>query len=584
VTLLVPTLLSCRQIVGIHPAPPSGPASGCDDPAMIDDMEDGDGNICQTEASGKRHGSWVTLGDGSSGSTLEPAQERVFLPEEISGGRGPASHLAAHFHGSGFTEWGALLGFVLNDGHGLSLDLSRAGGITFFMKSNVAVSVNFRIPETVLPSLGGACADSPTALNCNNNFEFRISAPLKPDDWIEYKVPFSSLAQVVQGPPRNPRFGTATWNPNLVGVDFQVDPGAAFDVWIDDVAFYRCLLTDCVATCPDSAPQSCWAKGLSPAACWPVGTDCAKDLPTCSDPVAPSGCPANGDFPAGCGRTGTDCFTNRYFGVWAAGEDAWAVGSRGAIVHGTRTASSVVPKSGTTEDLLGVWASGPKDVWAVGLRGAVVRSTGIGTPWIASNSGTPRHLESVWGSRPADVWAVGAGGTIVHWDGSSWSPPPRGSSTTQDLFAVWGSAYDDVWAVGFGGAIVHWDGTSWSPSPSVTTELLLGVWGSASDDVWAVGHLGTIVHWNGIEWASGPVSMTNQVLHGVWGSAPDDVWIVGDGGVLLHGNGRTWSPWATGMSQSLQAIRGTGPHDVWAVGFGDAILHWDGSEWRDPRK
>jgi hypothetical protein len=573
--LIVPTLISCRQIVGIHPTP--APTPSCTDPLMIDDMEDGDGFICVRDGPNGRHGPWLIVGDGSSMSTVVPAQG-VFPPDPIVGGRGTSSRYAAHFAGSGFTDWGALMGFTLNDDRGSTYKAGAYGGITFWMKSNAAVSVNFRLPATT----PGACGDSASTLNCNNNFQFRVSAPPEPNDWAPYYVPFASSAQETRGHPRIPLFGDATWNADLlVKVEFDVGPGSAFDVWIDDVAFYYCVDSDCRPTCPASAPRSCAAKGLSPAACWPDATDCFA-IPTCTNSVAPIGCPANGAFPASCGAPGTDCSTVHHFGVWgSAANDVWAVGARGTIAHWTGSAWSIA-RSGTTEDLFGVWGSAANDVWAVGVRGTIVHWNGFA--WSPSKSDTASHLSGVWGNGLGDVWAVGAGGVIIHWDGVHWdgSASSEGvSGTTQDLFAVWGSGpQKDVWAVGGGGTIVHHQGSSWSAEDSGTTDPLIGVWGTAPDDVWAVGHLGTIVHRDGSQRWSRRTSGVTQTLHGMWGAGPKDLWIVGDN-VILHGDGDTWVPDQAGSEHAFQGVWGTGPGDIWAVSFANTVLHWDSTTWMD---
>ena len=72
-------------------------------------MEDGDASICALDG---RNGDWYTVGDGTS-SDLTPAR-LPFTPTMIPGGRG-TSQYAAHFTGSGFTDWGALMGFNLNN-------------------------------------------------------------------------------------------------------------------------------------------------------------------------------------------------------------------------------------------------------------------------------------------------------------------------------------------------------------------------------------------------------------------------------------------------------------------------------------
>src|SRR5262245_20898538 len=87
---------SCRQLAGIQALP-----KPCGDPLMIDDMEDGDAQICKTNG---RKGAWFGFGDGSNG-------EQTLTPNAtIEGGGRGASHSAVHFKGGGFTNWGAITG------------------------------------------------------------------------------------------------------------------------------------------------------------------------------------------------------------------------------------------------------------------------------------------------------------------------------------------------------------------------------------------------------------------------------------------------------------------------------------------
>ena len=119
----------------------STPTDGCADPQMIDDMEDNDRFICATSS---RTGAWFTVDDGTS-TNISPRGE--FTQSEIPGGRSASGH-AAHMTGFGFTAWGATMGFSLN-GEGTEAqphDASAAGGIRFWMKSNVPVYIEFPIP------------------------------------------------------------------------------------------------------------------------------------------------------------------------------------------------------------------------------------------------------------------------------------------------------------------------------------------------------------------------------------------------------------------------------------------------------
>ena len=265
----------CNAVFGIHEGTPRPP---CYDPGpsplLIDDMEDGVGDICNL---GERQGYWYTVGDGAEG-TLSPAQGATFTPAMIPGGRG-SSHYAARFTGSGFTGFGALMGFNL-DTAGLTTqpyNASSTGGITFWMKNNVPVSVNFLIPDTVVQAAGGNCVTSATDPNCNSHFSFQITAPNA--DWAHYFVPFKALVQQYGG--------TATWNPQqLLGFQFLVGAGAAFDVWVDDISFYYCSTAACVPTCTDPVfTLSCPAGANYPAACRAAGADCTAAAKWCADPL-----------------------------------------------------------------------------------------------------------------------------------------------------------------------------------------------------------------------------------------------------------------------------------------------------------
>jgi hypothetical protein len=269
----------CNAIFGIHEGAPrpicaDTEANGALEP-VIDDLEDGDRFIC---ASNGRNGTWYAYSDGTS-TDLTPKGD--FRPTLIDDKKRGTSRYAARLTGSGFTRFGAAMGFNFSerDLASQTFDASTVFGIKFWMKSTAPVRVNFTTPETVRSVIGGLCVDGPTEVNCDNPFGFQITAPSA--DWVEYEVPFTALQQLAGG--------SATWNPrSLLGVEFQVPPSVAFDVWVDDVRFYRCAFAACLPTCADPAfPLQCPLTGPGssdfPARCWPRGANCA----------APRGCSAS---------------------------------------------------------------------------------------------------------------------------------------------------------------------------------------------------------------------------------------------------------------------------------------------------
>jgi len=115
----------CNSLFGIHEGKPR---TICDDKNLaeppIDDMEDGDGFICALNG---WNGHWYTAGDGTSADLIPTSG---FEPTLIADGKRDTSRYAAHFAGSGFTYWGALMGFdFIDQGLGTRpIDASRMGG------------------------------------------------------------------------------------------------------------------------------------------------------------------------------------------------------------------------------------------------------------------------------------------------------------------------------------------------------------------------------------------------------------------------------------------------------------------------
>ena len=555
----------CNAVFGIregHPWP-----GGCTDSLTIDDMEDGDGAICDSSYSASRRGEWFTLGDGTS-SDLQPAPGKPFTPTLIPGGRG-ASRYAARMTGSGFKGSGATMGFNLNvqDLGALPYNASTTGGLRFWMKSNVPVTVSLPLEGTSRGTSGsGSCMDGPNTFNCDNHFQFVISSP-NPDEWVQYDVPYAALTQVVTfGDNGNTSFSSVPWNPSaLLGVQFSVAPvfgsGAlTFDVWVDDVAFSGCQGTSCVPTCTDPAlPVACPALTAARAGCWPSGTECSA--------VA--------------------VLENDFTGVWGSGpNDVWAVGTSeltdsATIAHWNGAAWSLVPAGLAGPGLGSVSGSGPRDVWSVGGHGTALHWNG--STWAAVATGTVHALGSEWVIGPDDAWAVGHDGTLLHWDGSTWSNVE--SPSRLFLLSVAGTGPRDAWAVGvslvdFSGVILRWNGETWSDaSMGMVINGMLGVWSSGPADGWAVGT--GILHGDGTTWTSVtyPTAATNALLYGVWGSGPSDVWAVGQGGTILHWDGAAWSSVASGTTRDLGAVWGSGPSDVWAVGQAGTLIHWTGAAW-----
>src|SRR5690606_1927607 len=100
---------------------------------LIDDLDDGDASIAEV---GGRIGAWYTYNDETTGGEQAPPSDSDFAP---SAGGPTDSGFMARTTGSGFTEWGAGMGFDLNnpgDAKG-TWDASAFTGVAFKARGDV---------------------------------------------------------------------------------------------------------------------------------------------------------------------------------------------------------------------------------------------------------------------------------------------------------------------------------------------------------------------------------------------------------------------------------------------------------------
>lgn len=319
------------------------------------------------------------------------------------------------------------------------------------------------------------------------------------------------------------------------------------------------------------------------------------------------------------------------------GNDVWAVGARGTILHWNGAAWSKIT-SPTTEILRYVAMARADLGLAVGYEGVALKWNG--TAWTTLNSKTTNWFRAVaftpgsngangwaaadkygvglferwngtgledrpnsknhffgntiWGISMVSTnagWAVGEAlsgtpltmkGQIRKWDGSNWGMVDTPVAQAGPYYAVDMLSTTDGWTVGRDGVIARWDGSAWAQWPSSpTTEHLRAVDLRTTSDGWAVGDGGAILRWNGSAWTSvaSPVSLD---LYGVAVAAANKAWAVGAGGAILLWNGTTWSKvFAPDVSRldDVQMTPGTLGADGWAVGLSSKILHWNGTTW-----
>lgn len=209
------------------------------DVELIDDMEDGDAAI--DEVSG-RVGYWYSFNDGTGTQTPPVYSEEMpvgVIPEALTPPRGQST-MAIHTFGSGFTEWGAGVGFALNglDMGLFAYDASAYTGIVFWAKlgdAGAAKAVKVNIPDKVSEPAGGICDESgeDEANRCFDHWSY--TAPLG-TEWAPIVIPFEELTRDGSGAEPTAQ---AVDVAGLYAIDFRFAQGEDFDVYIDDVGFYR---------------------------------------------------------------------------------------------------------------------------------------------------------------------------------------------------------------------------------------------------------------------------------------------------------------------------------------------------------
>ncbi|WP_437731240.1 hypothetical protein [Sorangium sp. So ce1335] len=196
--------------------------------SMIDDMEDEDLAILPGDGVTPREGYWFKDNDGSEGGVHEPENE-VDLMTPLDLPRGD-SRVALHTSANnGFVDYGASVAlFLYNDDFG---DASEYRGITFWARAEEGSSRRLKvtlIDKQTRPT-GGICDEA--AGECYDHFYRSVTLT---DDWKHFKVPAECLEQAGFGKQFDALLLDQLW-----GVYFSFDKGQAFDLWIDDVAFYR---------------------------------------------------------------------------------------------------------------------------------------------------------------------------------------------------------------------------------------------------------------------------------------------------------------------------------------------------------
>jgi endoglucanase len=191
---------------------------------LVDDLEDGNGQVAMVAG---RSGYWYSAAD-PKGSTISGAG--AFAPSD---GGASGSKKAARATGktaTGEGAWGATFGFNFSPDN-QAYDVSKYAGISFWAKASdkSTKNVRFKVGDANTRPEGKVCTSG-----CWNHFGQDLTLS---SDWQQYTVKFADLKQLDGwGDPRPATLAAQ----HVMSLDWSVNPGQDFDIWVDDVKLIDC--------------------------------------------------------------------------------------------------------------------------------------------------------------------------------------------------------------------------------------------------------------------------------------------------------------------------------------------------------
>jgi hypothetical protein len=214
---------------------------------VIADFESGSGAI--NDAPGRK-GTFYTYNDLSPGGVQDPPMGDA-PPTEIPGGR-CTSKFAMHVSAKGFTIWGAgfgtdfAYGVASSDAGGASADsgasprgsydASAYTGISFWAKIEPGSKPGIRlnVPDKTTAPEGGQCIVDDKGMNPNRCYDDFGKTMGITSSWDFFKVSFAEMSQRGFG-----LKAASIDKAHLFGLQFQAPASVDYNVWVDDLSFYK---------------------------------------------------------------------------------------------------------------------------------------------------------------------------------------------------------------------------------------------------------------------------------------------------------------------------------------------------------
>jgi endoglucanase len=222
---------ACKKRVAVTGAEVRNSDEGRACPKDVGLIADGENNSNQIADIQNRGGYWYTFVDDAGSSVVPEAGKNGGTFQMTPGGANGskfAAHMTGAIGGGGTIYAGMGLNFV--DPKGM-YDAGKYKGISFWAKKGPGSTGNVRlkVPDVSTDPDGKMCKE------CFNDFGLDLQLT---DEWTQYTIPFASMKMMKGwGSPRADGIDPS----KIYGMQWQVnEPGAKFDIWIDEIAFTGC--------------------------------------------------------------------------------------------------------------------------------------------------------------------------------------------------------------------------------------------------------------------------------------------------------------------------------------------------------
>jgi hypothetical protein len=289
-------------------------------------------------------------------------------------------------------------------------------------------------------------------------------------------------------------------------------------------------------------------------------------------------------------------------------DDAWAVGTKGTILHWDGRTWSNVPGADPRLELYRVQAFGAGDAWAIGIDKATPPSEASpgpfsvllhwnGSSWSEVATPIPIRATALWGSAQNDIFVTGTGlrpetptkrdlNVVIHFNGSTWTEEPIFGWPVEGVFKnigqplVTSGSQGQPFMVSTTGFVWKREGNAWTRGDTRWLTNPHGVEISSATGT-GDGALWMRSTYNGNLYSIGASSDVNdsrfqsKALFGYYAFSFDFAWVTGHLNEFGQFDGQDWRTVQVPLSaETIRAFSASSKRNMWAVGDMGQLLRF----------